>query len=169
MSLRTSDGMSAIILEEETVKLNRAKNENDRIKKLSVRSSHCVCKFCGNKLSLRKVTYAAYDEAKIDIYCETCQRMENGTEPLIYNMAAYFVDDMLFDYYPDLDDSESKRRMNIAVVCDILSWGLKNLNIIDDSGFTHDFSHIDAQALGEALLLSKSALENMRKDDSHDQ
>jgi len=145
------------------LKLHREKKESERIKKLSVRTSHCICKYCGNHLSLRKLTYAAYDEAKIDIYCETCGRMENGTEPLIYKMAAYFVDDMQFDYYPELDPSATKRRMNIAVVCDIITWGFKNAGLIDDTGFTIALD-VDTNILGEATLFSKTQLSAMRKE-----
>lgn len=144
------------------IQLNREKKESERIAKLSKRTSHCICKYCGNRLSLRKVTYAAYDEAKIDIYCENCGRMENGTEPLIYKMSSYFVDDMQFDYYPELDPSTSKRRMNIAVVCDIISWGFKNAGLIDDNGFTVALN-VDEHALGEATIFSKTQLEAMQK------
>ena len=88
--------------------------------------------------------------------------MENGTEPLIYKMSSYFVDDMQFDYYPELDPSTSKRRMNIAVVCDIISWGFKNAGLIDDNGFTVALN-VDEHALGEATIFSKTQLEAMQK------
>lgn len=148
------------------IKLNRERKESERIQKLNVRTSHCVCKYCGSRLSLRKVTYAAYDEAKIDIYCENCNRMENGTEPLIYKMAEYFVDDMQFDYYPELDPSISKRRMNIAVICDIISWGFKNVGLINDKGFTVDLN-VNEHTLGEATVFSKTQLEAMMRGDGY--
>lgn len=157
------DDVKSVILDLDEIQLNQVKKESERIKKLGARTSHCVCKYCGSKLSLRKITYAAYDEAKIDIYCENCQRIENGTEPLIYKMAEYFVDDMQFDYYAELDASAAKRRMNIAVVCDIISWGFKNAGLIDDKGFTVEL-HVDEHALGEALVLSKTQLESMMKE-----
>ena len=42
--------------------------QSERIAELRKRASRCVCKSCGEKLSLRKITYAAYDEAKIEVY-----------------------------------------------------------------------------------------------------
>ena len=69
---------------------------------------------------------------------------------------------MQFDYYPELDPSTSKRRMNIAVVCDIISWGFKNAGLIDDNGFTVTLN-VDEHALGEATVLSKTQLEAMQK------
>ena len=44
-----------------------------RVRKLKKRAERCVCKYCGEKLSLRKITYAAYDEAKIEVYCGSCE------------------------------------------------------------------------------------------------
>ena len=56
------------------IKLYQAKKQSAHLALLGKRASRCVCKYCGSPLSLRKVTYAAYDEAKIDIYCDTSIR-----------------------------------------------------------------------------------------------
>lgn len=52
--------------------------QGERVRKLKKRAERCVCKYCGEKLSLRKITYAAYDEAKIEVYCDSCERIEYG-------------------------------------------------------------------------------------------
>ena len=43
-----------------------------RVTRLKKRAERCICKYCGNKLGLRKITYSVYDEAKIEIYCNAC-------------------------------------------------------------------------------------------------
>lgn len=148
---------------EPDIKLFREKDDSERITKLKKRTSRCVCKFCGHPLELRKITYAAYDEAKIDIYCNTCQKFENGVEPLIYKMATFFVDEIQFDYYPELNDSESKHRMNVAVVCDIITWGFQNAGMLGDDGFTIKIN-IDENTLGEASLFTASEIKESLKE-----
>ena len=134
--------------------------ESARIIELKKRTNRCVCRFCGGALSLRKITYAAYNEAKIDIFCDHCDRIELGVEPEIYAVAAYYIDELRYDHYPDLDDSAYKRRMNIAAVCNILEWGLKNMNLVDKSGFTVPLN-FNKEQLGEVTIISDRSLREM--------
>lgn len=128
-----------------------------RLPKIRRRAQRCVCRYCGQSLSLRKITYAAYDEAKIEIYCEHCRRIEHGIEPEIYKIAAYFIDEMHFDHYSNLDDSAQKRRMNIAVVCDIIFWSFKHAGLLTDEGFQIALN-IPLEEIGESALLAQSDL-----------
>lgn len=147
--------------EKELVKLeisicNRSE-QNERIAELRKRASRCVCRYCGEKLSLRKITYAAYDEAKIEVFCEKCERIEYGVEPEIYKVSEYFVDEIGYDHYPSIDLSVRKKRMNIAVICDIISWGFKNTGLLDKDGFKAALD-LNAGILGEALFISDTEL-----------
>ena len=135
---------------------------SERIKELKERISRCVCRYCGGELSLHKITYAAYDEAKIDIFCDNCDRIEFGVEPEVYKIAEYYVDEMQYDHYPELDNSERKRKMNIAVICDILTWGYKKAGFLDKDGFTTELNY-RPELLGAALSITDTELRNIKK------
>ena len=139
------------------IDFSEQKEMTARIKALKKRTDRCVCRFCGSPLSLRKITYAAYDDAKIDIFCESCDRIELGVEPEIYHVAEYYIDELRYDHYPDLDDSAYKKRMNVAAICDILEWGLKNMGLLDENGFTVSLQ-FDKDLLGEALIIPDKGL-----------
>jgi hypothetical protein len=149
-------------LEEVGIDFRAKKDQSERIQKLQTRAARCKCRYCGSALTLRKITYAAYDEAKIELYCEHCDRIESGVEPELYKLAEYYVDAIKYDHYPNLDDSINKRRMNIAVVCDILNWGFKNSELLDQDGFKVELN-LDEDLMGEAFSLSSSYLDSLNK------
>lgn len=153
---------SVSMLDEAAIELAHKESENRRIAELRKRTNRCVCRYCGGNLSLRKITYAAYDEAKIEIYCEKCDRIEYGTEPLIYRMAEYYADEIKFDYYPNFDENTRKRRMNVATICDIMQWGFKNSGMLTEDGFTVDLQ-VDPSVLGEVTALSESELKKINE------
>lgn len=136
---------------------------SQRIADLKRRKDRCVCRYCGSKLSLRKMTYAAYDETKIDIFCDSCNRLEQGVEPEIYIIAEYYVDEMGYDYYPELEPSERKRRMNIAVVCDILAWGYRSIGILDKDGFKIELDFKE-ELISRSLAINDKVLNLVSKE-----
>lgn len=144
------------------VVLNLGEGMSERILELKDRVKRCVCRFCGGELSLHKITYAAYDEAKIDIFCDNCNRIEFGVEPEVYKIAEYYVDVLQYDQYPELDNSERKRRMNIAVICDILTWGYNKAGFLDKNGFTVELNY-SPELLDAALLITDTELSNNEK------
>lgn len=147
----------ADILSEKEINFVNTSSDGARMRKMQKRAGRCICKYCGNELALRKITYAAYDEAKIEVYCDNCGRIEYGTEPLIYKMAEYYIDEIKFDYYPQLDESENKRRMNIALISEIIGWGFKNAGLINEDGFNVDLS-VDAEVVGEVSIFAADEL-----------
>lgn len=151
------------ILAEAGIDLALQEQQSKRIRKLKKRTQRCVCTYCGGQLGLRKITYSAYDEAKIEIYCNTCDRIEYGTEPLIYKLAEYYTEVFRFDYYPELDDSANKTRMNIAAINQIMGWAFKNAGLLDEDGFTVPLA-ADEDTLGEATLLTESELKDQLKE-----
>ena len=145
------------------INFREQKEQSVRLQELRQRAARCRCRYCGNPLTLRKITYAAYDEAKIELYCEHCNRIESGVEPEIYKIAAYYVDEMKYDHYPNLDNSVRKRRMNIALICDILTWGFKNSGLLDKDGFNISLK-IDEDLMGEAFSIPDSYLQSLDKE-----
>lgn len=145
------------------INFREQKEQSVRLQELRQRAARCRCRYCGHPLTLRKITYAAYDEAKIELYCEHCNRIESGVEPEIYKIAAYYVDEMKYDHYPNLDNSVRKRRMNIALICDILTWGFKNSGLLDKDGFNISLK-IDEDLMGEAFSIPDSYLQALDKE-----
>lgn len=153
--------MSDISSDNAEIRLIERTEKDERLQEIYQRASRCVCRYCGQELSLRKITYAAYDEAKIELYCEQCNRIEYGVEPEIYMVAKYFVDELGYDHYANIDNSLRKTRMNIAIICDIISWGFKNTGLLKKDGFTAKLD-LESGILGEATYLSDTALRKMK-------
>lgn len=122
-----------------------------RLELLGRRKSRCVCKYCGGALTFKRIAFSDYGDARSELYCPVCARIEFGTEPEIYASAAAFVDRFGFNYFPELDESEQSRRMNIAKVCEIIAWGDRGAGLLSDEGYTVPVRQAD---LGEATVFS---------------
>ncbi|MEE0435980.1 MAG: hypothetical protein UDB11_11380 [Peptococcaceae bacterium] len=109
--------------------------DTGRVDMLKGRQTRCCCKYCGGELQIRRIIFSEDEEARIELFCSQCDRIEYGVEPEIYKNAVHFVDYLQFDHYPDLDKNMQTRRMNIAKVCEIITWGVKNLGLLDQNGF----------------------------------
>ena len=127
-----------------------------RVEELTARAKRCCCKFCGGHLIVRRIIFSEDEQARIELFCSQCDRIEYGVEPEIYSNAVCFVDHFHFNHYPDLDSNAQTRRMNIAKICDIMMWGDKRLGFLNQNGF--QFPVQKQQMLADdILLLSKSA------------
>lgn len=132
-----------------------------RVEMLKARQSRCCCKYCGGKLEIRRIIFNEDEAARIELFCSECDRIEYGVEPQIYQNAVHFVDYVQFDHYPELDKNEQTRRMNIAKICEIITWGLKNLGILDQNGFKVPV--VSRQDVSEdCLILTATMLEKGR-------
>lgn len=138
----------------------RVSEEQEKMEEIRLRKRvrRCCCSYCGGSLELRKLTYSSYEVSKLEVYCDHCKRIEYGVEPEIYNVAEYFVDELGFDYYKDLDNNIRKREMNIAKISEIIDWGCRNLGILTEDGFSVSVDTNNA-LLGEALLIDNETLE----------
>ena len=87
-------------------------NSKKRVATLKERSARCVCKYCGGGLRVRQILFTEYEEARIELFCKECDRIEFGVEPEIYANAQYFVEETGFNCYPDLDDNEKTKHEN---------------------------------------------------------
>ena len=130
-----------------------------RIKMLKKRTKRCRCKYCGGKLKLRRIIFSDYEDARIEIFCADCDRIEFGVEPEIYSSAKFFVENSGFNCYPDLDDSERTKQMVIAKVCEIMAWHDQNLGIMNENGFTTKLN-MNQSFVGECITLSEDDLED---------
>lgn len=128
-----------------------------RLSMLKKRVKRCVCKYCGGPLSLRRIIFSDWEDARVEIFCEQCGRIEFGVEPEIYHSACYFVDELVFNCYPDLDDNEKTKQMTIAKVCEIMTWEDQNIGILTPEGFSVPLS-MNQHYVGECLTLSDEDL-----------
>lgn len=110
--------------------------KNGRVEMLKARQARCCCKYCGGSLQIRCIIFSEDEAARIELFCEQCDRIEYGVEPEVYKNAMHLVDYVQFDHYPDLEKNETTRKMNIAKVCEIMTWGIKNLGLLNENGFT---------------------------------
>ena len=129
----------------------------NRIVMLKERTERCVCKYCGSPLELRRVIFHDIDEARIDIFCSECDRIEFGVEPEVYMSACNFVDNLEFDYYMNFDNNEKKRQMNVAKVSEIMSWCCKNIGILNREGFTIPLNAVESDK-AECLVLTSEEI-----------
>ena len=124
---------------------------------LKKRTHRCVCKYCGGKLKLRQIIFSEFEDARTEIFCSDCDRIEFGVEKEIYDSAKYFVENSRFNCYPDLDDSENTKQMTIAKVCEIMSWENQNLGFLNSDGFVVPI-HANENFVGECVTLSDDDL-----------
>lgn len=101
---------------------------------LKMRTEHCVCRQCGGQLTTSLVIYDIYGGAGEELYCSNCKKIEFGVEKEIYELATYYIENFQFNYFYDLEENDSSTRLNIAKVADMMSWLLKNINLLDRSG-----------------------------------
>ncbi len=132
--------------------------KNERIEMLKRRTERCRCKYCGGKLELRRIIYGDIESARVEIFCRECDRIEYGIEQEIYHIAKYFVEQMDFNAYPDLDYSETTKQMSIAKTCEIITWGCKNLKLLDGDGFRYPVE-IEEDMDGETVRISDKRLD----------
>lgn len=101
---------------------------------MKVREKRCCCKHCGGPLEIRVIIFNKYGGAGAELFCPSCEKIEFGTEPEIYQAAKTFVDELGFNHFNDLEENDRTYKLNIAKVCDILSWGCKNWGILGKKG-----------------------------------
>lgn len=129
----------------------------NRINILKERTTHCVCKYCGGQLHLRRIIFSNTEGARIEIFCEHCNRIEFGVEKEIYQCARNFVEKFNFNCFLDLEDNETTKRMNIAKVCEIITWADQKRGLLDDNGFTTDI-HLEDGITGDILFVQGEPL-----------
>lgn len=132
-------------------------NSQKRLAMLRDRARRCQCKYCGGKLTVRQLSFSSLEEARMEIFCKNCDRIEFGVEPEIYASAKFFVEETEFNCYPDLDDSIRTQQMSVAKVCEIMTWLAQNIGILKPEGFQVDLA-INEHYIGECITLSDDDL-----------
>lgn len=124
---------------------------------LRLRKQHCVCKYCGHELMIERLVFSLEEDARIELVCKHCQRIEYGVEKEIYQAAQYYIDEIGFNYFQTLNSTAQTRQMNIAKVAELITWGMENLGYLQPEGFVYPLQ-TDKLVLSEALHLSAKDL-----------
>ena len=114
----------------------------ERIEEITERTRRCVCKYCGSPLEIRNLHFGTIETARSEIFCTSCNRIEFGVEPEIYSCAKYFVNELDFNCYPDLEKSEQTLRLNVARICEIIFWFCQSTEILQPYGFVPEVKDI---------------------------
>lgn len=138
------------------------KSEN-RLSMLKKRTKRCCCKYCGGRLKLRRIIFSDYEEARVEIFCNECDRIEFGVEPEVYASAKFFVENSKFNCFPDLDDNESTKQMTIAKVCEIMAWHDQNLGFANEDGYVVPLN-LNENFIGECITLCDEDLEDVEEE-----
>lgn len=103
------------------------------------RAERCVCKFCGGKIEPAVIVYNRYGGSGLELFCAHCGKGEKGVEKELYSWAKEFVEASGFDYFTELEAGLEKKQNNIAKVCTILSWYLRDMGYLTDAGLQPEF------------------------------
>lgn len=134
----------------------------NRIETLKRRKKRCVCKYCGGSLVVKRILFNDVADARVELYCEACARIEYGVEPEIYQSARNFVDNLAIDFYETLDDNEKKHQMNVARVSEIMAWGFRNTGLLSAEGFTVPL-HMDKGDWAECMVMRNDQVPSMEE------
>ncbi len=137
-------------------------NSKKRLEMLKGRSKRCICKYCGGDLVVRQLSFSSLEDARIEIFCKSCDRIEFGVEPEIYQNAKFYVEETGFNCFPDLDDSARTQQMTVAKVCEIMTWLSQNIGILEQEGFKVPLK-MNEHYIGECITLTDSDLQQEKE------
>ncbi len=61
-----------------------AKEKSLRVDRLKQRAKYCCCRYCGSELHVRQIVFHTQAMARIELYCDQCQKIEYGVEKEAY-------------------------------------------------------------------------------------
>lgn len=108
---------------------------SERLQELKERSKRCVCKYCGSSLKVRLIDFGQIATANMEIFCPSCDLIEYGVEPEIYQSALYLVEALGFNAYPDRPDDPATRKLGIGKVCELISWHDRQMGFLNEHGY----------------------------------
>lgn len=143
--------------------MDESYQSEDRLAMLKKRVKRCVCKSCGSRLGLRKIDFGDFEGARVELFCNQCDRMEFGIEPEIYQSAVYFVDEFRVNYFPDFSDVSMVKKLNVSAIGNIISWAMLNLGYLEKDGFIAP-PQMNQQMLKRCLVLDDDSMMTLLKE-----
>lgn len=129
-----------------------------RLDMLKQRSKRCLCRYCGGHLEIKSIMFNEFVEARVELYCPHCERIEYGVEPEIYQSAKDFIEVTQYDCFPGLEKNEMTKMMSVSKICDIMAWHDRSLGIVDDDGFCVPI-HRNDHIFGECVIFDDEDLQ----------
>ena len=139
------------------------KEKSLRVERLKKRTKYCCCRYCGGELNVRQIVFHTYAEARIELYCDQCQKIEYGVEKESYMSAKAFVEATQFNYFPDMEDNEQRLQMNIAKVANMTSWQMRYLGLTNEGGFTVPV-HVNEYGMEQCTTVEEDRLEQLLEE-----
>lgn len=134
-----------------------------RVERLKQRAKTCCCRYCGGELNVRQIIFHTQSMARIELYCDQCQKIEYGVEKEIYTSAKAFVEATKFNHYPDLEDNEHRLQMNISKVCNLTSWQLRFLGLTKETGFVVPVQ-LNESGMEQCTTIDEDSLEQLLEE-----
>lgn len=142
----------------ENVKAKADFHSKKRFDMLKQRTKRCVCSYCGSRLKLRRIIFGEFDDARVEMFCSECNRIEFGVEKELYQSALFFVENSKFNLFPELDENAQTKQMTVSKICEIMAWGIQNLGWMDADGFTVP-TNMNENFLGKCITLTDADLD----------
>lgn len=140
-------------------------NKATRLEMLRMRTKRCCCKYCGAPLKLKQISFSDFNDGRVEIFCEQCNRIEFGVETELYKSAKNFVENSKFNCYLDIEDENLSKQMTVAKVCEIMAWEARSLGILADEGFTIPIQmQINEGTSGNCLTLTEDELQTIQEN-----
>jgi hypothetical protein len=112
---------------------------------------------------VRQIVFHTQAMARIELYCEQCQKIEYGVEKEAYASAKAFVEATQFNHFPDMEDNEQRLQMNVAKVCNITSWQLRYLGLTNETGLTVPV-YMNEYAMEQCTTIEEDRLEQLLEE-----
>ena len=112
----------------------------ERLQQLRERLTHCVCKYCGGELRLKRMLFHQEEGLRIEIFCQQCERIEFGVER-----------------------NESTKRMTIAKVCEIIAWADQKRGFLAEAGFQIPVKTLE-NLVEEIIFVDSQAAERLLEE-----
>lgn len=138
--------------------MNELYCSEDRVETLKRRAKRCCCKYCGGPLTLKRITFNDFEDARIEIYCDSCDRIEYGVEPEIYRSSAKLCGQSGFQLLHRYGAKCAHSPLSVAKICEIMAWGFKNTGMLDAEGFTVPLKYND-HSQEQCLIITRKELE----------
>lgn len=135
----------------------------NRIELLRQRKTHCVCKYCGSELNIERLVFSSDDNARVELVCSNCQRIDYGVEKEIYQCAKYYFDEIGFNYFHSFNSSPNTAELNIAKIAELIAWGFNHLGYLTNNGFIYPL-HVNTIFINESLDISATTLKHLLEE-----
>ena len=134
-----------------------------RVEHLKERAKDCCCSYCGGDLAVRRILYQTTAEYRIELYCDSCEKIEYGVPRALYDSAKAAIERLGFNYYPETEEGVTRNQMNIAKLSTLTAWQLRYLGMFDDERLK-DAAEGSTQSMDTNTIVSEDDLDELLKE-----